>query len=75
MEGRIDICGELIIRRGTNENMQECPFKFNNGENINCSDDCALFGEPSEVDPQGKIQLQICQGRVLYFDELIDKRV
>jgi hypothetical protein len=70
MKGKIDASGWFT----RNETDQYCPLDSVNENEARCGDWCPLFGEPSEPDPQGKIQLQICQGRVLYFDEFEDER-
>ena len=39
-----------------------------------CGDDCALFGEPNPWSETRNIELEICEGRILSFDEFSDER-
>jgi hypothetical protein len=85
MKGKIQGNGNLEIYRKRVAKDMLCPYSGCN--QIFCSDDCPQFGEPEAqvkgissyggpptFEETGIIKLQICQGRTLYFDELIDER-
>jgi hypothetical protein len=75
MKGKIDAEGSLSIIRKETYVGQSCMLANVSGETIpDCSHYCPQFGEPSGADVQGKSQLQICRGRILYFDEFVDER-
>jgi len=69
MIGKINKNGELYIERCGKMGIQYCPFQV--GAEA-CGVWCPLFGEPF-VDPN-YVELQICQGRTLVFDEFTDQR-
>jgi hypothetical protein len=85
MKGKIQGNGNLEIARGYLGKDMLCPYSGCN--QIFCSDDCPQFGEPEAqinkisysagpptFEEAGVTKLQICQGRILYFDEFIDER-
>jgi hypothetical protein len=79
MEGKIDVFGQVYIKRGSQCRGMTCCV----GQHRICSDACALFGEPevtlSEKMYGGEhlktecISLQLCHRR-LVFEKLIDER-
>ena len=71
MKGRIDKHGVLYIKRGSVEVRQSCCER----EGKPCSHWCPQFGEPEETNYKSAISIEICQKRVLVFEELIDERV
>jgi hypothetical protein len=89
MKGKIDSDDNLEIQRGEKYKEQCCLYQQEDSEGNDgpCGGWCPQFGEPEEDTdsvydknmvlseiPTGKTFLQICQGRVLEFDELIDER-
>lgn len=72
MKGRIDAGGVLYIERGTKLKKQECPYR----PVAACNDKCPKFGNPQKKSDSSTWKyLEICDGAVLEFSELIDKRV
>lgn len=70
--GKISVDGNLIIKRAESFNPQGCPRDNDGGY---CGDWCPLFGEPENISEGGKDKkLQICQNRILTFDEFTDER-
>jgi hypothetical protein len=82
MKGRIDGTGRLVIERGDNEVLQQCPFS----DHRSCGDWCPAFREPeAEIrysydigcppEPTGRTILRLCsQVGTLTFDEFEDGR-
>jgi hypothetical protein len=79
MKGCIDQKGFLLIKRGKKFTDQVCPFH----EDF-CGDWCPHFSEPDKIyDPKtGQndgvtlvVRLELCHGKVLYFDEFVDERI
>lgn len=77
MIGKINMYGRLKIQRVGRLSYQLCPHRqLSNDEDpavAVCDDQCPLFGEPEEISPT-ETRLEICQGKVLKFSELIDER-
>jgi len=70
---KINRVGNLHLSRKSSLVEQYCK----NGEEVVCSHDCALFGEPFERgNHKGEIGLQICEGRVLvcHKSSFLDER-
>jgi hypothetical protein len=74
MQGKINENGHLEIKRGKVIKEQTCPMHRNEPY---CGDWCPQFGEP-QIPIKGEDtwspQINICQGRCLYFSELTDER-
>ncbi|HBA85216.1 MAG TPA: hypothetical protein DCZ95_14095 [Verrucomicrobia bacterium] len=73
MMGRVGKDGFLKLHRGDKLKQQDCPHT---GESrLWCGDWCPQFGEPCNSFAGGT-RLEICQGRVLYFEEgnFVDER-
>lgn len=71
MKGRINKKGILEILRGRTYKRQICIRP----DIMDCDDNCPMFGEPcKDFDGIHTYKLQICNGRVLEFTELIDER-
>ena len=72
MKGLIDKDGKLNILRGKELKEQWCNRSGQRaGE---CCDTCPLFGEP-EITTDGKVNLTICDGKTLIFEEFFDDRL
>ena len=85
MKGKISKGGALLLDRGQGFRYTWCPFASmdQQGNFAECNETCPHFGEPKTVQSINVstnnyvgdgFSLQICQGRVLYFDEFIDER-
>lgn len=80
MKGKIDIRGNLFISRGKKEKEQSCPF---DPVEAFCWDRCPHFSEPEIItDPKTGhndgvsyvTRLELCHGKILYFDDFVDER-
>jgi len=66
MKGKIDHEGNLIIQVRGEMTKQFCP----DGENKECKDSCALFGEPIESIKNGQtcVSIKLCH-KTLHFND------
>ena len=80
MDGKICKDGSLEIKRTDLFKTQDCPFRSYHfhGKQESCGDWCPHFGEPkpqcSEHSFPAKVILEICHGKILYFDKFSDQR-
>ena len=83
LKGKIDAGGCLLIQRGGEFKLQQCPhtpcdFQVNNDIMIRqpCGDWCPKFGEPYKVQDVCTYQMHLvlCEDNDIPFDELIDER-
>lgn len=79
MKAKISFMGEFFVYRGDGYKKQFCPFTAEN--DAYCGDWCPQFGEPVEKRKvnKGKTvkkywELEICFGKKLVLEELIDER-
>lgn len=67
-KGSIDVHGQLHIFRKRINKLEGCLCAKN--PKYKCDDSCPLFGEVKKSDKiDGHVELQICEGRVLYFSK------
>ena len=71
MKGKIDTEGELWVTRGGKGTRQVCPW-----DAAKCSHYCPHFGEPynDNIRQPERMNIEICHGKVLVFDEFEDER-
>jgi hypothetical protein len=85
MKGKINKKGELEIKRAGKFKLQECRSAgaffvpddgYHSPSLCTCSDDCLHFGELEKAlcSENHNKSLQVCQGKILYFDEFEDER-
>jgi len=77
MEGKINKNGNLRIKRGRKYKDQYCPYESSSEVTL-CGDWCPQFGEPDWY-PEAKnwpdtANLNICQNRLLHFNQFKDER-
>ena len=74
MKGKINKNGSLLIERNGKYKDQWCLYDHKDGA-INCGDWCPQFGEPEKaVFEENAAILNICQKKVLVFDDFEDER-
>ena len=76
MKGKIDKNGKLWIERANMMKEQHC---LEHPKTTTCGDQCPQFGEPESIyagenATPDLIEVEICQGRRLQFDEFTDER-
>ena len=71
MNGVISDKGYLHIERAGNMKQMDC---VNDALECSCGDRCVMFGEPKPFDNGNEALLEICQGRILRFKNLVDHR-
>ena len=71
MEGLINPNGVLVILRGNEWKPQICPFNYSYRK---CGDECPHFGDPAFSASFLETRINVCQGRVLFFEKFEDLR-
>lgn len=77
MKGKINKHGILEIYRNDKYIEMECLYHKHSIKNVDvlCGDKCSQFSEPDGgYTSNDDIVLQLCNNKILVFDELIDRR-
>lgn len=78
MKAKIDKDGWLWLERAGKFKKQYCLFQNENNDlgQAKCGDWCPLFGkiETNYDLITSEFKIEICQNRILHFDEIIDER-
>jgi len=71
MNGKIGKDSSFYIERAGILKKQYCPYVEAPTE---CADSCPLFGEPDYQTEEDLTVLELCNGKVLFFESLTDER-